>query len=186
MTFTRARRRTDMEQLYAETCVKQKTTAKATALKALWILGTVLLFGARLFVPSRLVILPGVASLVLLIWYWPRFKVEWEYVFCDGQLDFDRIQGGEKRKTMLRVELQDADVIAPMDSYRMDGYRHLAVRDFSSLNTAAKPYGIVIREEGREEKVVLVFEPSPKMLGMIQSKFPGKTEIRLGAEEQTK
>lgn len=166
-----------MEQLYAETCVKQKTTSKATALKALFIIGIVLLFGAGFLLKSRLVSLLGVAAIILLVWYWPRFKVEWEYVFCDGQLDFDRIQGGQSRKTMLRVELQNADVIAPMDSHKMDGYRHLPVRNFSSLNTEAKLYGIAIREEGREEKVVLVFEPSPKMLDMIHSKFPDKTEL---------
>lgn len=175
-----------MEQLYAETCVKQKTTAKVTALKVLLILGVILLSGGGFLFQSRLISLLGVAALILLIWYWPRFKVEWEYVFCDGQLDFDRIQGGEKRKTMLRVELQDADAIAPMDSHKLDGYRHLPVRDFSSLNAQAQPYGIAIREEGREEKVVLVFEPSSKMLGMIQSKFPDKTEIRQVAEEQVK
>ncbi len=166
-----------MEQLYAETCVKQKTTLKAAALKALLIIGIVLLFGAGFFLQSRMVSLLGVAAIILLVWYWPRFKVEWEYVFCDGQLDFDRIQGGQSRKTMLRVDLQNADAIAPMDSHKLDGYRHLPVRNFSSLNADAKAYGIAIREEGREEKSVLVFEPSPKMLNMIHSKYPDKTEI---------
>lgn len=175
-----------MEQLYAETCVKQKTTAKVTALKALFILGTVFLFGFGFLFQSRLLTLLGVAALILLVWYWPRFKVEWEYVFCDGQLDFDRIQGGERRKTMLRVDLENADVIAPMDSNKMDGYRHLPVRDFSSLNAEAELYGIAIREEGREEKVVLVFEPAPKMLGMIHSKFPNKTELGAGLADSTK
>jgi len=61
-----------------------------------------------------ILILLAVLAVVALVWYWPRFKVEWEYVFCDGQLDFDRIQGGEKRKTILRIELENADVIAPM------------------------------------------------------------------------
>ena len=124
-----------------------------------------------------ILILLAVLAVVALVWYWPRFKVEWEYVFCDGQLDFDRIQGGEKRKTILRIELENADVIAPMHSHRMDGYRHLPVRDFSSLQPDAKPYGIAIREEGKEEKVVLLFEPSKKMIDLICNKFPGKTEL---------
>lgn len=165
-----------MESSYAETSVKQKTTARVKLLKTVLVIGAVLLVAIGLLSGIRFLVLPAVAGVILLVWYWPRFNIEWEYVFCDGQLDFDRIQGGEKRKTILRVELEDADVIAPMDSHRMDGYRHLPVRDFSSLRPDAKPYGIAIKAEGREEKVVLVFEPNERMMDLIRSQFPGKTE----------
>lgn len=96
-------------------------------------------------------------------------------MYCDGQLDFDMIQGGEKRKTVLRIELENAAVIAPMESPKMDGYRHLPVRNFSSLRPEAKPYGIAIKLGEKEEQAVLIFEPSDKMIGMIQMKFPQKT-----------
>ncbi|MCI9420578.1 MAG: hypothetical protein HFG32_11290 [Eubacterium sp.] len=167
-----------MEQSYAETSVKQKATAKVAVLKGLLILGVILLMGAGFFSRITFLILLSVAALILLIWYWPRFKVEWEYVYCDGQLDFDMIQGGEKRKTVLRIELENAAVIAPMESPKMDGYRHLPVRDFSSLRPEARPYGIAIKLGEKEEQAVLLFEPSDKMIGMIQLKFPQKT-IRL-------
>lgn len=166
-----------MEQLYAESNVKQKTTAKVTVLKALLIFGVILLFGIGFFSGQALLVMLAIAAIIGVVWYWPRFKVEWEYVFCDGQIDFDQILGGEKRKTILRIELEDADLIAPMDSHRMDGYRHLPARDYSSLRPEAKKYGIATRLEGKEEKVVLVFEPNQKMLDMIKTKFPGKTEI---------
>lgn len=165
-----------MESSYAETSVKQKTTARVKLLKTVLVIGAVLLVAIGLLSGIRFLVLPAVAGVILLVWYWPRFNIEWEYVFCDGQLDFDRIQGGEKRKTILRVELEDADVIAPMDSQRMDGYRHLPVRDFSSLQPDAKPYGIAMKAEGWEEKVVLVFEPNERMMDLICSRFPGKTE----------
>lgn len=166
-----------MEQLYAEAGVKQKTTAKVIFLKVLLIIGVLVLMLAGFLSRMTLLTMLAVAALVALIWFWPRFQIEWEYVFCDGQLDFDMIQGGQKRKTVLRIELDDADVIAPMTSHKMDGYRHLPVRDFSSLAAEAKPYGIATRLEGKEEKTVLLFEPSQKMIGMIQTKFPKKTEV---------
>lgn len=165
-----------MESSYAETSVKQKTTARVMLLKVVLVIGAILLVAVGFLSGIRLLVLPAVAGVILLVWYWPRFNIEWEYVFCDGQLDFDRIQGGEKRKTILRVELEDADVIAPLDSHRLDGYRHLPVRNFSSLRPDAKPYGIAIKAEGREEKVLLVFEPNERMLEHICSRFPGKTE----------
>lgn len=166
-----------MEQLYAESSVKQKTTGKVIFLKIVLIIGVILLFAIGFLSGITLLTLLSIAAIIGLIWYWPRFKVEWEYVFCDGQLDFDQILGGERRKTKLRIELEDADVIVPMDSHRMDGYRHLPVIDYSSLRQEVVKYGIVIRLEGKEDKTVLVFEPGKKMLDMIQTKFPGKTEI---------
>lgn len=166
-----------MEQLYAESSVKQKTTAKVIALKTILVTGVILLIAIGFLSGITLLTMLAAAAIVALIWYWPRFKVEWEYVFCDGQLDFDMIMGGEKRKTKLRIELEDADVIAPMDSHKLDGYRHLTVRDFSSLRPDVTKYGIAIKLEGKEEKILLVFEPSKKMLDMIKTKFPNKTEI---------
>ncbi len=166
-----------MEQLYAESNVKQKTTAKVTILKALLIFGVIVLLGIGFLSRLTILIMLAIAAIVGLVWYWPRFKVEWEYVFCDGQIDFDQILGGEKRKTILRIQLEDADLIAPMDSHRMDGYRHLPARDYSSLRPEVVKYGIATRLEEKEEKVVLVFEPNKKMLDMIKTKFPGKTEI---------
>lgn len=167
-----------MEQLYSETSVKQKTTAKVAFLKGLLIVAVVVLVLVGLLSGKSLLMLLAVAAVVALVWYWPRFRVEWEYVFCDGQLDFDQILGGEKRKTILRIELEDADLIAPYDSHKMDGYRHLSVRNFSSLQSDAKPYAIATRQEGKEEKIVILFEPNEKMIGMIQTKFPKKTEMR--------
>lgn len=166
-----------MEQLYAETSVKQRTTAKVAFLKGILIVAVVALVLAGLLSAKSLLMLLSVAAVVALVWYWPRFRVEWEYVFCDGQIDFDQILGGEKRKTILRIELEDADLIAPYDSPKFDGYRHLSVRNFSSLQPDAALYAIAVRLEGKEEKVVILFEPNEKMIGMIQAKFPKKTEV---------
>ena len=100
-----------------------------------------------------------------------------EYIYCDGQLDFDQIYGGEKRKNALRIEIEDADVIAPMDSSRMDGYRHLSVKDFSSREPDAKLYGIATKlPGGSDTKYVIVFEPNEKMLDMMRAKCPRTVE----------
>lgn len=166
-----------MEQSYAEAGVKQKTTAKINVLKGLLIAGVTVLMVVGFLSRVAFLILLSVAAVILLVWYWPRFQVEWEYVYCDGQLDFDMIQGGQKRKTVLRIELENAAVIAPMTSPKMDGYKHLPVKNFSSLKPEARPYGIAIKLGEKEEQAVLLFEPSEKMIGMIQMKFPQKTEV---------
>ena len=130
-----------MEQSYAEANAKKKTTGSVIALKIILIILVILVFLASILISIstkiNLLVLIGVAAIFGLIWYWPRFRVEWEYVFCDGQLDFDMIQGGERRNNILRIEIEDADAIAPIQSTKLDGYRHLEVRDYSSMNEKA-------------------------------------------------
>ena len=95
-----------------------------------------------------------------------------EYVYCDGQIDFDQIFGGEKRKTALRIELEDADAVAPVGSEKLAGYQHLPVKDFSSREEGARVYGIATRLPGSEDKVRILFEPNDRMLDMMETKCP--------------
>ena len=96
-----------MEQSYAEANAKKKVTAAGVALKMTLILLVILVFTASVLGAMQtgihIIVFIGVAAIFALIWYWPRFRIEWEYVFCDGQLDFDMIQGGERRKNILRT-----------------------------------------------------------------------------------
>lgn len=163
-----------MEQSYAEANAKKKTTPATITLKIILIIIIILIFMMSFL--SRFLMLIGVAAAVALIWYWPRFNVEWEYVYCDGQLDFDMIQGGEKRKNILRIEIEDADVVAPWNSSKLDGYRHLSVKDFSSLRADANVYAVATRLPEKEEKVVIKFEPSERMLEMMHTKCPNIVE----------
>lgn len=164
-----------MEQTYTEANAKKKVTAGVILLKILLVLIVVLLVFASLF--QRLLLLVAIVAGAALIWYWPRFKVVWEYVYCDGQLDFDIIQGGERRKEILRIEIEDADAIAPIQSERLAGYRHLNKRDYSSGNADAKVYGIATRlPDKAEEKVMILFEPSERMVEMMHTKCPNIVE----------
>lgn len=167
-----------MEQSYAEANAKKKMTGAVIALKTILIVLVILVFVATILSGIRLLVLLGVAAVFGLIWYWPRFKVEWEYVFCDGQLDFDMIQGGERRKNILRIEIEDADVIAPVDSHRLDGYRHLDVRDYSSMKENAKVYGIATRLPEKEDKVLILFEPTSRMIDLMHKKCPDIVEMK--------
>ena len=165
-----------MEQSYAEANAKKKTTGSVIALKIILIILVILVFLASILISIstkiNLLVLIGVAAIFGLIWYWPRFRVEWEYVFCDGQLDFDMIQGGERRQNILRIEIEDADAIAPIQSTKLDGYRHLEVRDYSSMNEKANVYGIATRLPEKEEKVMILFEPTSRMVELMQKKCP--------------
>ena len=164
-----------MEQSYAEVSVKRKRSIGSIILQALAVIVVLILFFASM-IGVRFAIVVLVAAGAALLWFWPRFKTEWEYVFCDGQLDFDKIFGGERRKHILRLELEHVDVVAPLDSSRLDGYRHLAVKDFSSMMSGAKLYGIATRLPNQEEKVLILFEPNERMIDMMYAKRPNVVE----------
>lgn len=165
-----------MEQSYAEANAKKKVTGASVALKMTLILLVILVFTASVLGAMQtginIIVFIGVAAIFALIWYWPRFKIEWEYVFCDGQLDFDMIQGGERRKNILRIEIEEADVVAPIQSHRLDGYRHLEVKDYSSMREDAAIYGIATRLSEQKEKVVILFEPTSRMVELMHKKCP--------------
>ena len=82
------------------------------------------------------------------------------------------IQGGERRKNILRIEIEEADVVAPVQSHRLDGYRHLEVKDYSSMREDAAIYGIATRISEQKEKVVILFEPTSRMVELMHKKCP--------------
>lgn len=161
-----------MNELYAEAGVKRKTTVSVILIKAGLILGIVLLLILSLVTSSSLFMLIGAIVIVGIIFFFPRLNVEYEYVFCDGQIDFDKIMGGAKRKTILRIDFENVEMMAPKGSHALDPYQQLKERDFTSLNADVKPYVIVVKV--KEETVKVLFEPNTKMLEVMKLKSPRK------------
>ncbi|MBO5176201.1 MAG: hypothetical protein J6C07_01995 [Lachnospiraceae bacterium] len=163
-----------MDGLYAEARAKKKVTMKDNLIKVLLIGGMIACFALGFLTFKMMFIIFGLILLGLGYYFLPKLATEYEYVFCDGQLDFDKISGGAKRKTMLRVDFEKLVVIAPKNSHALDGYRHngVAVKDFSSLDENAKVYGMVVT--GGEQNTMIYFEPSEKMLAAMKQKAPRK------------
>lgn len=161
-----------MNEMYAEAGVKRRSTPGTYAAKGGLIFAVIflvvlsLITGTSLFIP-----IAGLVVLVI-IYLFPRLNIEYEYVFCDGQLDFDKIMGGAKRKTVLRIDFDNVEIVAPKGSHALDSYQQLKVKDFSSYNPEVKPYVIVTSNNG--EMLRLYFEPSEKMLEVMKLKAPRK------------
>ena len=163
-----------MNESYAEASVRRKTTAKDHLIKAaiIALIVFMVIFGVLLI--GQFAILIASILIVLAVFLFPRFNVEYEYVFCDGQLDFDKIMGNVKRKNALRIDFEKVEIMAPAKSHALDAYAHqqLKVKDFTSLNPDANVYAIVVRSENDVLKVL--FEPSAKMIACIKQKAPRK------------
>jgi len=161
-----------MNESYAEAGCKRKDTLGTYMMRFGLILAAVLLF---LFTfQNQILLFLGAIVIVGIFYIFPRLSVEWEYIFCDGQLDFDKISGGQKRKTVKRIDFEQVEICAPVKSHALDGYTYANVKvlDFSSKNPDAKPYAVVLHDKGVVTKII--FEPNEAMVQCIRQKAPRK------------
>lgn len=169
-----------MNGLYAEAYVKRKKTAVTMLAKAGLIFGAVLLIAVSLLfsgtgsVLGTIAMFLAVVCVVGLFILLPRLDVAYEYIFVDGQIDFDQISGGEKRKSKLRIDMENIEIMAPENSHQLDSFRHQQskIKDFSSRDPEAKRYNIYMSHNG--ERLRIIFEPSEKMVDFARQKAPRK------------
>lgn len=161
-----------MNQLYAEAGVKRKETPSTIALRVLMVIGVIA--GLLMMTFGGIFSIVGIGLAALIIFFFPRLSFEYEYIFVDGQIDFDRISGKSKRKTMLRIDMEQVEIVAPKGSHSLDGYTYVQYekKDFSSGDKNAKSYIIIANKENK--KYYISFEPNEKMLTMIKQKSPRK------------
>ncbi len=163
-----------MEGNYCEARAKKRKTAGDAAIKALLIMAIVISIAAAFILGQTLIIILAVAFGIASYIIFPRLNVEYEYVFCDGQLDFDKIMNGEKRKHVARVDMDQVTVCAPIKSHALDGYNREGVKrvDFSSREENAKIWGLVTT--AGEQSTMYLFEPSEDMVRRMKQKGPRK------------
>lgn len=161
-----------MNESYAEAGCKRKDTPLTYLMRAGLILLAAVVFIVTL--GNQILLVIGAAAVVGVIYILPRLNIEYEYIFCDGQIDFDRISGGAKRKTLKKIDFEQVEICAPSTSHALDGYTYQNVKafDFSSGDKNAKTYTIIVRDQGVVNKII--FEPTDKMLQCIRSKAPRK------------
>lgn len=163
-----------MSDLYSELLVKKKRTAKDNLIKYGLIGLTALLAAAGLFLMPVLLIaaiVVGVVSYFII----PGTDLEFEYLFVNGELDIDKIMAKTKRKKVKTLNLQEADLMAPLNSHRMDYYngnQKLKVLDFSSGDPEHKRYAIIMRDGGETCKIII--EPDEALAKTMRNCAPSK------------
>lgn len=165
-----------MNESYAEAGVKRKKSATTLMIQVAAVFGILLVFFVGGMIIGSIATFIASILVVLCVLFFPRMNsIEYEYVYCDGQLDFDKIMGNAKRKTALRIDFDKVEIMAPVKSHSLDSFNHiqqLKVKDFSSQNPEAKVYAIVVRQDSEVTKIL--FEPSEKMIACIKQKSPRK------------
>ncbi|MBP3237536.1 MAG: hypothetical protein J6M24_00400 [Lachnospiraceae bacterium] len=166
----------NLESSYCECLVKRKNTIGGYIIKGL-IIALLVIFGllAFLFLFSGANAVSLLMAALVMVGFslagsiFPRFNVEWEYVFVDGQLDFDQVLGGLARKRKMRTDFEKLEIIAPSNSHRLDSYKNMQMKiyDFSSL-TGCDNYSMICHDGNNLIKIY--FEPNEEMLTTMKNK----------------
>lgn len=164
-----------MEELYSETYLKAKPSQKRTMARiGLILLCFVLFFGSFLIFQNVL----GTFSVILIdgaiIYFLPSKDIAYEYIFVDGQIDFDCIIGGNKRKNRKRTDLEKIDLVAPENSPALNPYKNLPLFDYSSGNSNDKHFIAISRTDKGNERIK--FTPDEKLIENM--KFKSRSKIQ--------
>lgn len=163
-----------MSELYSEFLVKKESTFKDAMIKYGLIALTVVAVAAGLFI-SPFLFLAAIGLGVACYFIIPKTDLEYEYLFVNGELDIDMIMSKSKRKRVKSLDLTEADLIAPLNSHRMDYYngnQKMKVLDYSSGNQEHKRFAVIIRDSGAACKIII--EPDEAMANAIKNSAPSK------------
>ncbi len=122
-----------------------------------------------------LFLIAAVAFLVVDFIFLPRFNVEYEYLYVNGELTVDRIFSKSRRKRAGSYRIDQLELMAPLGSSRLEGLsRGTGIRtlDYSSHRPEAQVYVMYLTGSGQKERVLL--EPNEKMLKELRLKMQGK------------
>ena len=138
-----------------------------------------LLFSAViiLLVPMFFILLIPVWALVIFVVRMQ--KLEYEYIFTSGELDIDVLIGNYKRKTRMSLSMEDITLVAPENSYELDGYRRNPNShryDFSANNVMQTNY--VIIGNWNNQQIYVKFTPNEQILDAMFRTSPNKVRRR--------
>lgn len=149
-----------MGDFYTEQLVKKQTNMKDVVIKAVLVAVTIVSFLVMLMFPFG--ILAPVAMIVLDVIVFQRLKVEYEYLFVNGDLDIDKIMNKSRRKKMFSANVADVELLAPVDAAELRQFQNARIYDFTSGTGQAKEYALIVSGQGELKKIV--FEPNDMII----------------------
>lgn len=162
--------------IYKEYLVKKKTSHSDIAKIIAAILGLLIIATAMfMYVPPSFVsyglfiIAAGIFGIYKLVQY---LNVEYEYIFTNGDLDFDKIMGQAKRKRLITVDFNTLSAFGALDSETAEKIMNsdYTVVDASD-NTDVNDYYLECKHKTHGMTYV-VFTPSEEFAEELEKNLP--------------
>mgnify|MGYP003305590766 CR=1 FL=1 len=108
---------------------------------------------------------------ILVLNIWPKFYAEYEYIFVDGQIDFDVMYSSNSRKHLKTIDMEKVEIVQLYKNYEYKKPDRKQVK-YISGDKDATVYSIILHgEQGSEE---ILFEPDENFLSYMKRKAPRK------------
>lgn len=157
-----------MNDAYYEQLVSRKAKPIDFVIRFLviFLIVAVLFFGFP-FIGMLAVMVAVILGILAFYFVFPKLNVEYEYVILNHDMDVDAIYSQSKRKRLLSFDIQQAEIVAPAASPRLNAYKPEKTYDFSSGSTDAAPYAVMISLDQKLVRILL--EPDAKMFEHMQN-----------------
>jgi len=157
-----------MGDIFKEQIVKRKQTTKDIAIRiCLIILAFLIVAAAAIFLGPQIALFVSFAAFFGVSYLMSFLRIEYEYVFTNGEFDIDVIYNRARRKRVFSTTMKNAEVMAHVeDNVRVGEFSSAQeVRDYSSGEIKANTYAFLVAHNGKYVKVII--EPNEKMLQAI-------------------
>lgn len=162
-----------MNESYVEWLVKRPLSMGVKVLRIVLIVAAVgfAVIGLLNFsLPALLLAVVCGAGSYFVIFY---MDIEYEYLYLEKEITVDKILAKSKRKKAAVFEIENMEMLAPLNSWHLDPYknRQLKVVDYSSgvEQRPEKRYAMIM---GNGQKIIL--EPNMEMVQAIKTIAPRK------------
>ena len=105
----------------------------------------------------------------------PRFDLEYEYLYVNGELDIDKIMNKQKRKRCASYNIDQLEILAPSNSGELDRFRRkqdIKIKDYTSLDPKVPSYTLVFNQDKGQE--LLKLELNQAVVNDIRRTAPRK------------
>ncbi len=162
--------------IFLEKIVKRKKTMKDSLL----IIGIILLSLILIVVLLNIPLIGSFAPFILVAVGYLAYmmirgrSIEFEYIVTNGDLDIDMIVAQRKRKRVFSGHCKDFETVAKMTSGKYDHNVQSIKKRVNAVTSIESPdvYFITTVKDG--EKVLIFFEPHPKMIDSFKKFIPRK------------
>ena len=127
-------------------------------------------FGTEFFIYLAMLLVSGGLA-VLIFLRKDRVKLEYEYTFTNGQMDFAQIYNNKKRKNLGTMNLKNVEACGLVSSGSFQRYINMQgiKRTNWFLNREAELLYFYFQKEG--QKRIIIIEPSREMTDMIKKRL---------------
>ena len=162
-----------MSDLFKEKLISVQPTMKNRFIKVFFVLLTILMFVSGIMVHPAF-LLAGFGMILLDIWLIPRQSVEYEYSYVNGVLDIDRIFSKQSRKKGASYDLSEAEVIAPVGSDHLSGFKNVKGVDYTSGTPEDEKNAWAFVISSKQERQKILISPSEDMLKDMRMRAPSR------------